>query len=59
MTRLRVTLCLLVLSVWLAVQNPARAYEEQASVDAFLKAVTDTANQPMYIHCGSANRVAE
>jgi uncharacterized protein (TIGR01244 family) len=27
------------------------------SVDAFLRAVTDTSNQPMYIHCGSANRV--
>lgn len=25
--------------------------------DAFLKAVTDTANQPLFIHCGSANRV--
>ena len=28
------------------------------SVDDFLKAVGDPANQPMYIHCGSANRVA-
>jgi uncharacterized protein (TIGR01244 family) len=28
------------------------------AVDAFIKAVTDTSNQPMYIHCGSANRVA-
>jgi protein tyrosine phosphatase (PTP) superfamily phosphohydrolase (DUF442 family) len=28
------------------------------SVGAFIKAVTDPANQPMYIHCGSANRVA-
>lgn len=28
------------------------------SVDAFLKAVGDPGNQPMYIHCGSANRVA-
>jgi uncharacterized protein (TIGR01244 family) len=28
-----------------------------ADVDAFLKAVTDPANQPAYIHCGSANRV--
>jgi uncharacterized protein (TIGR01244 family) len=38
---------------------PVRApLPEQASVDAFLKAVTNTANQPMYIHCGSANRVA-
>lgn len=25
--------------------------------DAFLKAVADPANQPVYIHCGSANRV--
>ena len=31
---------------------------EAASVAAFLKAVQDPANQPMYIHCGSANRVA-
>ncbi len=30
---------------------------EAASVDAFLKAVQDRSNQPMYIHCGSANRV--
>ena len=29
----------------------------EADVDAFLKAVTDPANQPAYIHCGSANRV--
>ena len=28
-----------------------------ADVDAFLEAVTDPANQPAYIHCGSANRV--
>jgi uncharacterized protein (TIGR01244 family) len=28
-----------------------------ATVDAFLKAVTDPGNQPMYIHCASANRV--
>ena len=26
-------------------------------VDAFLAAVSDRANQPVYIHCGSANRV--
>ena len=26
-------------------------------VDAFIKAVTDAANQPMLIHCASANRV--
>lgn len=25
--------------------------------DAFIAAVTDTANQPVFIHCGSANRV--
>jgi len=36
--------------------DPAQPSDE--SVDAFLKAVTDRANQPMYIHCGSANRVA-
>jgi len=28
------------------------------TVDAFLAAVTNPANQPMYIHCASANRVA-
>ncbi len=27
-------------------------------VDAFLKAVTDKANQPAFIHCASANRAA-
>lgn len=27
------------------------------SVETFLAAVTDKANQPAYIHCGSANRV--
>jgi uncharacterized protein (TIGR01244 family) len=26
-------------------------------VDAFLKAVADRANQPVFVHCGSANRV--
>lgn len=35
-----------------------RTAPDPASVDAFLGAVTDPANQPMYIHCGSANRVA-
>jgi uncharacterized protein (TIGR01244 family) len=35
--------------------DPARP--DDATVDAFLKAVTDQKNQPMYIHCGSANRV--
>lgn len=34
------------------------AAPEPASVDAFLAAVQDPANQPMYIHCGSAGRVA-
>lgn len=29
-----------------------------ADVDTFIKAVTDASNQPAYIHCGSANRVA-
>lgn len=36
--------------------DPARPSRE--SVDTFLKAVTDPANQPAYVHCGSANRVA-
>jgi uncharacterized protein (TIGR01244 family) len=27
-------------------------------VDTFIKAVTDTANQPAFIHCASANRAA-
>ena len=30
---------------------------DAASVDAFLAAVTDKKNQPMYVHCASANRV--
>jgi uncharacterized protein (TIGR01244 family) len=30
---------------------------ETKSVDDFLTAVSDKANQPVYIHCGSANRV--
>lgn len=30
---------------------------EQKSVDDFLAAVADRANQPVYVHCGSANRV--
>ena len=29
----------------------------ETSVKSFLAAVTDRANQPVYIHCGSANRV--
>ena len=36
--------------------NPSKPSAE--SVDAFLKAVTTASNQPVYIHCGSANRVA-
>ncbi len=28
-----------------------------ADVETFIKAVTDPANQPAYLHCGSANRV--
>jgi len=40
------------------VHIPVRgAGPEPASVDAFLAAVQDRSNQPMYIHCGSANRV--
>jgi uncharacterized protein (TIGR01244 family) len=30
---------------------------EQKSVDDFLAAVANKANQPVYVHCGSANRV--
>lgn len=30
---------------------------EQKTVDDFLAAVANKANQPVYIHCGSANRV--
>ena len=30
---------------------------DPAVVDAFLKAVTDPANQPVFVNCGSANRV--
>ncbi len=33
------------------------ANPQPASADAFLAAVTDRANQPVYIHCASANRV--
>ena len=29
----------------------------ESDVDTFLKAVSDRANQPVYIHCASANRV--
>ena len=34
------------------------AKPDMAVVDAFIKAVTDKANQPVYIHCASANRAA-
>jgi len=34
------------------------AAPDEAVVDAFLKAVSDPANQPVFINCGSANRVA-
>lgn len=30
---------------------------DPAVVDAFLKSVSDTANQPVFVHCGTANRV--
>lgn len=33
------------------------ASPDPAVVDQFLKTVTDPANQPVYIHCASANRV--
>ena len=33
------------------------ANPDPKAVEAFLAAVTDKANQPAYIHCGSANRV--
>ncbi|MPY86298.1 MAG: hypothetical protein GEU99_00065 [Luteitalea sp.] len=33
------------------------AAPDPAVVDRFLTAVADTSNQPMYIHCASANRV--
>lgn len=31
---------------------------DPAVADSFIKAVTETANQPVYIHCASANRAA-
>ncbi len=34
------------------------AKPDMAVADAFIKAVTDKANQPVYIHCASANRAA-
>ncbi len=33
------------------------AAPDMAVADAFITAVTDKANQPVFIHCGSANRV--
>ena len=33
------------------------AAPDEAVVDRFLKAVADKSNQPVFIHCGSANRV--
>lgn len=34
------------------------AKPDEAVVDRFIAAVSDTANQPVFVHCGSANRVA-
>ncbi|MDQ3070683.1 MAG: sulfur transferase domain-containing protein [Acidobacteriota bacterium] len=34
------------------------ANPDEAVVDQFLAAVTNTANQPVFVHCGSANRAA-
>jgi uncharacterized protein (TIGR01244 family) len=34
------------------------ASPDPAAVDSFLKAVTEKANQPAFIHCASANRAA-
>ena len=34
------------------------AAPDPAIVDGFLKAVTDPANQPVFVHCASANRAA-
>ena len=34
------------------------AKPDEAVVDKFIAAVSDTANQPVFVHCGSANRVA-
>lgn len=33
------------------------AAPDEKVVESFLAAVTDTSNQPVFIHCGSANRV--
>ena len=34
------------------------ANPDESVVDKFIAAVSDTANQPVFVHCGSANRVA-
>jgi len=34
------------------------AKPDESVVDRFIAAVTDTANHPTFVHCGSANRVA-
>lgn len=34
------------------------ARPDPASAEAFIKAVTDSSNQPAFVHCGTANRVA-
>jgi uncharacterized protein (TIGR01244 family) len=34
------------------------ARPDEASAEAFITAVTDPANQPAFVHCGTANRVA-
>ena len=34
------------------------ANPDEAVVDRFIAAITDTANQPVFVHCGSANRAA-
>jgi uncharacterized protein (TIGR01244 family) len=34
------------------------ARPDPASAEAFINAVTDPANQPAFVHCGTANRVA-
>lgn len=34
------------------------ARPDPASAEAFIAAVTDPANQPAFVHCGTANRVA-
>jgi protein tyrosine phosphatase (PTP) superfamily phosphohydrolase (DUF442 family) len=34
------------------------ARPDPASAEAFINAVTDPSNQPAFVHCGTANRVA-